>query len=157
MMMKKYILATAIVASLSCVATASANAPVPGSVDDPVVTKNYVDQKIREALGGTVPVNTGVGNQSVDANAFEIVQLKSDQILMAKSGAEIIVRRGKTTVVSTDGDSVIDATTGEDVNAGGEIKNNHLMIFPRDTRGLKPDPSSTKEIWIMVRGGYTLK
>jgi hypothetical protein len=156
--MKKYIISLALISSLSFVAVAQADAPVPGSIDDPVITKSYVDQKIREALGNGGNVNTGNGSTSGAAdNAFETVQLEKGQTLMAEAGTEIIVRRGKTTVVSTDGDSVVNTTTGKDLNQGAAIENNHLLVFPRETRGIKADEKDTKPIWLLVRGGYTIK
>lgn len=161
--MKKYIISIALITSLSFVAVAKADAPVPGSIDDPVITKSYVDQKIKEevakALGNGGSINNGSGNTGGSASdgAFETVQLEKGKTLMANAGTEIIVRRGKTTVVSTDGDSVVDVTTGKDVNKGTVIENNHLLVFPRETRGIQADAKDTKPIWLMVRGGYTIK
>ncbi|TCZ76826.1 hypothetical protein E0485_12645 [Paenibacillus albiflavus] len=166
--MKKYIISLALIGSLSFVTAAQADAPVPGSIDDPVVTKSYMDQRIKEevakALGNGGNTNTGNnssnnnGNTStLSDNSFETVQLEKGKTLMAEAGTEIIVRRGKTYVVSTDGDSVVDATTGKDVNKGALIENNHLLIFPRETRGIQADAKDTKDIWLMVRGGYTIK
>jgi len=165
--MKKYIISLALIGSLSFVTVAQADAPTPGSIDDPVVTKSYMDQRIKEevarALGNGGSSNTGNnssnnGNTSTSSdNSFETVQLEKGKTLMAEAGTEIIVRRGKTYVVSTDGDSVVDATTGKDVNKGNLIENNHLLIFPRETRGIQADAKDTKEIWLMVRGGYTIK
>ncbi|MEC0129238.1 hypothetical protein [Paenibacillus pabuli] len=38
----------------------------PGTADDPVVTKSYVDQQIQQALGGKIP--TGSGNTNSGGN-----------------------------------------------------------------------------------------
>lgn len=161
--MKKYIVSLALISSLSFVAVAQADAPVPGSIDDPVVTKSYMDQRIKEevakALGNGGSVNTGGGNGSntVANGSFETIKLEKGQTIMAEAGSEIIVRRGKTTVVSTDGDSVVNVTTGKDLNDGAAIENNHLLVFPRETRGIKADAKDEKPIWLLVRGGYTIK
>jgi hypothetical protein len=34
----------------------------PGTADDPVVTKSYVDQQIQQALGGKLPASNGTSN-----------------------------------------------------------------------------------------------
>jgi len=168
--MKKWISAAVVILSLSFLPTAQADAPVPGSIDDPVITKSYFDQNIQQVVkdevakalagGGNVPGGNAGGNTGSGGSASDllsIVQLKAGQTLMVSAGSEVIVRRGKTLAVSTDGESIPDVTAGKDVNPGGAVEQNHLLVFPRDGRGLTPDPKNTVEIWVMVRGGYTIK
>ncbi|MCR8645058.1 hypothetical protein NV379_20595 [Paenibacillus sp. N1-5-1-14] len=165
--MKKYIATLALVSSLSFVSTANANAPVPGSVDDPMITKSYFDQNVQKAvkdevtkaLAGGGGNNTAGDSTSTGGGSTElkVVQLKAGQTLLAKAGAEVIVRRGKLVAVSTDGESIPDVTSGKDLNPGAPVELNHLLVFPRDGRGVKPDAKNTGDIFIMVRGGYTIK
>lgn len=138
----------------------------PGSANDPVVTKSYVDEAIRQALGGgTPPVNPGGGsNQPVDPgpgkqtnDELKIVQLEKGYLLLAaEKGTELIVRNGKTLGVSDTVDGLADVTDGKDVKNGNVVSNNHLLIAPAAGRGVKPDASVKGTIYVMVRGAYDL-
>ncbi len=153
----------------------------PGTADDPVVTKSYVDQQIQKALGGGT--NTGSGNSSGSNNgsagtgnsgstggdtslpplvsgasdAVEIVTVKPGQQLIGKSGAEFIVRSGKAVIVSEGTNGVADLTDGIDLTNGQAAPTNHLLSFPRDGRGITVLEGNKYSLTVMVRGGYTLK
>ena len=122
----------------------------PGSIDDPVVTKSYVDQAI--AAGGGAP------GQSSGA-ALEIVTVKAGSILIAsEEGTEFIVRAGKALAYSEDKDGISDLTAGADMTNGKNIANNHLLIAPRVGRGIAPDPKiEGNQIIVMVRGSHEVK
>lgn len=154
----------------------------PGSVDDPVITKSYFDQNIKQrvtdeltkqsiteekvrqiisdelgkGVGGNT--NTSQPNPPIQGGSPElaVVQLKQGQLLYGGSGAEIIVRTGKVMVISTDDNGVADVTSGKDLAAGAAVENNHLLIVPREGRGVKPDPKNKQDIFVMVRGNYVL-
>lgn len=141
---------------------ADSSSTQPGSVDDPVVTKSYVDQviaqKVAEALkqaqsGGVstvtpipTPTPTPTPTSSLSPSAapaadsspdtagyqMTVVQLQAGQVLYAGPGAEFIVRTGKTVAVSHNEDGIPDATAGKDIPANDRIDNNHLLIFPKD-------------------------
>ncbi|MGN7353735.1 hypothetical protein [Paenibacillus amylolyticus] len=153
----------------------------PGTADDPVVTKSYVDQQIQKALGGDV--STGSGNSSGNnsgstgsgnsgstggdtslpplvsgaSDAVEIVTVKPGQQLIGKSGAEFIVRSGKAVIVSEGTNGVADLTDGIDLTNGQAAPTNHLLSFPRDGRGITVLDGNKYSLTVMVRGGYTLK
>jgi len=174
----------------------------PGSADDPLVTKSYLDEQLQKLTGGqwtgggqtggsgqTGGAGQGVsearvqeiiaaelaklkqelqgqtsgngstavqpGKQAGSSDNLEVIKLGADQILYAGAGTELIVRTGKTIAVSND-DGIPDVTEGIDVPAGTAIKNNHLLVFPREGRGIKPDPNNKDEIYVMIRGGYIL-
>jgi len=153
----------------------------PGTADDPVVTKSYVDQQIQKALGGGVSTgsanssgsnsgSTGTGNTGstgVDtslpplvsgaSDAVEIVTVKPGQQLIGKSGAEFIVRSGKAVIVSEGTNGVADLTDGIDLTNGQAAPTNHLLSFPRDGRGITVLEGNKYSLTVMVRGGYTLK
>ncbi|MNI42191.1 hypothetical protein D3C73_964710 [compost metagenome] len=151
--------------------TSKAQAPTPGSTEDPVITKSYFDknnlteaevnQLITAALakqpnGGNTGGSNGGSNPipSTDSS-LKVIQLQPGQTLYAGEGTEVIVRTGKTIAVSND-DGIPDVTSGKDIAAGAVIENNHLLIFPREGRGIKPDPKSKLDIYVMVRGGYLI-
>lgn len=144
----------------------------PGTADDPVVTKSYVDQQIQKALqgGGTAtqapvatatpaataaPVATTASVQS--GEAVEIVDVKPGQTLIAGAGAEFIVRAGKAVIYSQDSNGVADLTDGADLLNGTAAPSNHLLSFPRDGRGITVKEGQTLGLVVMVRGPYTLK
>ncbi|ULO07936.1 hypothetical protein H1230_03505 [Paenibacillus sp. 19GGS1-52] len=146
----------------------------PGTADDPVVTKSYVDQQIQKALqGGTIstptqtapiaptaiasPTTAPTQDAGNKGNAIEIVDVKPGQTLIAAAGAEFIVRAGKAVIYSQDSNGVADLTDGKDLTNGQAAPSNHLLSFPRDGRGIAVQSDQTLALVVMVRGGYTLK
>lgn len=134
----------------------------PGTADDPVVTKSYVDQAIQQALGGggssspSTP-STGDNGSSSSSDEIKIVEVKPGKILIASAGAEFIVRAGKAVVYSADVNGVADLTDGKDIPNGGTVTNNHLLSFPREGRGIQVQEGDTHNLTVMVRGGYQIK
>jgi hypothetical protein len=134
----------------------------PGTADDPVVTKSYVDQAIQQALGGgdssspNTP-STGESGSSSSSDGIQIVEVKPGKILIASAGAEFIVRAGKAVVYSADVNGVADLTDGKDIPNGGTVTNNHLLSFPREGRGIQVQEGDTHNLTVMVRGGYQMK
>ncbi|WP_424766639.1 hypothetical protein [Paenibacillus sp. sgz302251] len=134
---------------------AETNALTPGSVEDPVVTKSYVDEQIAKLNGGSVGGDTGTG--TVADASLEVVVVAPGQTLMASQGAEVIVRVGKAIAFSSDANGISNLTAGSDIANGKAIPTNHLLLFPRDGRGILPDPNQKNGLTVLVRGSYTLK
>ncbi|PAD77214.1 hypothetical protein [Paenibacillus campinasensis] len=132
----------------------------PGTTDDPVVTKSYVDQQIQKALGGggttTNPTPTP-STPEQNSNEVKNVSLKPGQILVAETGTEFIVRSGNAVIYTEDSNGVADLTAGVDLLNGQAAPKNHLLSFPRDGRGIQVKPGQTSGLIVMVRGGYTVK
>lgn len=149
----------------------------PGTAEDPVVTKSYVDQQIQKALqGGTIspptqtpaatatnapaattsPTKAPATGPGDTGTASEIVDVKPGQTLIAGAGAEFIVR-AKAVIYSQDANGVADLTDGVDLANGVAAPTNHLLSFPRDGRGIAVQDGQTMKIVVMVRGAYTLK
>lgn len=162
----------------------------PGSAEDPIVTKSYLDEQLSKLTGQTITTQAGVSNGGLSAEevkrlvaaeldawkksngasttpsagessgsetasqSISVVQLQQGETLFAGAGAEVIVRTGKTVAVSTDENGIPDVTAGKDIMAGSAIELNHLLIFPREGRGIKPDPKQKSDINLMVRGSY---
>ncbi|MHA6532703.1 hypothetical protein [Paenibacillus sp. BAC0078] len=143
----------------------------PGTADDPVVTKSYVDQQIQKAIqGGSIatqaptatatPAATAAPTATPAQNAgneAKIVDVKPGQILIAGAGAEFIVRAGKAVIYSNDANGVADLTDGADLANGVAAPSNHLLSFPREGRGIAVQDGQTLGLVVMVRGTYTLK
>jgi hypothetical protein len=121
----------------------------PGSVDDPIVTKSYVDKSVA-ALVKQELAESGGGS-----GGLVVRELKSGDSLIAFEGTEFIVRNGKAAAFSKTSDGVLDVTDGKDLKAGVTIPNHHLLLFPRnDGRGIKHSDASSVTVYVMVRGEY---
>lgn len=165
-------LAGAFVAGVVCVFAvySSVNADstkTPGSADDPVVTKSYVDAKVAAlvkaeldklsasgAIGGGS--GSGGGSGGDQAAALEVVKIPVGQSMMVKAGGEVVVRTGSAIAVSSDANGLSDVTAGADIAPGKPVAANHLILFPRDGRGIKHAPDSKTDMIVLVRGGYEL-
>lgn len=109
-----------------------ADSATPGSGDDPLVSKSYVDAKA----------------------TFQAVMLNAGQTLTGDEGTEIIVRSGEFTAIDNGANGVSDLTSGQDLMTGTQVGTNHLLLVPRnDGRGIY----AKTEGWIMIRGNYTIK
>lgn len=125
----------------------------PGTVNDPVVTKSYVDEQIAKLGGG----NSTGGSSSNETAALEVVTVAADRILMVNAGSEIVIRTGKAVAYSTDSNGISDVTAGVDIKSGVSVPTNHLIWFPRDGRGIQAAPGSTASLTVLVKGSYYLQ
>ena len=126
---------------------ARADVVEPGSENDPLVTKSYVDKALFN-------LKQHVDSRSGGSASFEIVYLEQGQQLIGDRGTEIILRSGIGTVVDTGNGGLADITEGKDITNGENVLQNHLLIVPRDDgRGVKAVNSN---VILLVKGGYTL-
>lgn len=153
--------------SVALLVGATNPATTPGSVDDPLITKSYFDQNIERKIadelakfknetGNTSTTPTPAPTPAPTNSELAIVELKPSQTLYGGSGTEIIVRTGKVLVTSSDESGIADVTIGKDVVNGAPVELNHLLIVPREGRGIKPDPKNKQDIFVMVRGNYSI-
>jgi hypothetical protein len=96
----------------------------PGSSNDPVVTKSYIEEFLK----------------------FRIINLMPGEEIILSCGSEIIVRVGKVYVVSEGG--ILDLTVGVELKTGEKIPLNHYIISPQNGRKIK---ANTKSI-LLLRG-----
>lgn len=130
----------------------------PGSINDPVVTKSYVDQQISSLVKAELAKQTGGGATTPDSSSsMVIVTLKPGEVLVASAGAEMIVRAGKATAYSTDGNGISDLTDGKDVANGQAVLSNHLMLLPKAGRGIATDTKAKGSVIVLVRGEHSVK
>jgi len=120
----------------------------PGSADDPVVTKSYVDQKLAEI---------GAGGSGGSADKMEIVSVPWGTKIIVQDGGELVVRSGKAIAYSPDANGLSDLTDGVNITSGKPVKTDHLILFPRGGRGVEPDPNQKNGLLVLVRGSYELK
>jgi hypothetical protein len=182
--MKKTVLLVAVfalgVVSGSMIWTSSANNTglvdpnQPGSANDPLVTKSYVDEavasKVQAEIAKQIDSQLAAKQKELDAQIEQfkmqldallgqaggmvVVELQPNQTLFADPGTSLIVRNGKTVAVSTDANGIPDVTGGKDLMNGTPVELNHMLIFPREGRGIKSTHNTT--VFVMVTGGYKI-
>jgi len=139
----------------------------PGSQDDPVIVKsyldqivipqikNYVDESIK-ALSNKIAHSGQGNNEPITTERFTVVSVKPGQKLIGGQGTEMILRRGKATVVTTEMGGIADVTSGVDLK-NGAVPAEHLLIIPRDDgRGVAADRDNSEDVLIMVKGTYAI-
>ncbi|MDR1532741.1 MAG: hypothetical protein LBS62_11285 [Clostridiales bacterium] len=136
----------------------------PGSAEDPVVSKSYVDEQINRlaqlintAPPDTVPSPAPAQSPALPAPAFTPVEAAEGQIVIGHEGTEIILRSGSALGYaggsSSEANGLVDMTDGTEISHGDIIFTNHLIIVPRyDGRGVR----ATTNAWFIIRGGYEL-
>ena len=129
---KYYALFVFLLISLTLGGVVAAQSGGPGTDDDPIVAKSYVDKYVK----------------------LQVVEVQAGQIIEAEAGTEIILRGGRATAVTSEAGGLADVTQGRDLSSGTVIPANHLLLIPRsDGRGLKAE----SDIILMVRGGYAIR
>jgi hypothetical protein len=137
-----------ILAALCLIIATTIYAAGPGTADDPVVTKSYVDKVINDLMK---KLNVSDSNS---ANTYQVVTVKQGEVILGKQGTEIIVRGGEGIVLSSAAGGLQDMTDGVDIEGGNIAPRYHLLIVPKeDGRGIM----ATKELIVMVRGGYIIQ
>jgi hypothetical protein len=138
----------------------------PGSADDPIVTKSYVDAKLA-ALGSggsttpaPIPPSTSGGSATPVSgiDTFKVVELEQGEVMSGGEGTEFIVRGGKAVAVLGSGakGGLSDLTEGTNVGDGEEVTLNHMLLVPRnDGRAIKA--TSPYGTFVMVRGNYSIQ
>jgi DNA/RNA endonuclease YhcR with UshA esterase domain len=117
----------------------------PGSKEDPVVTKSYVDSQIAalKSDDGTISPET-----------FKAVEVKKGKRLIGSGGTELILRSGEALAIDNGADGLSDLTGAKDLKEGMPVIKNHHIIVPRDDgRGI----SASTDLWVMVKGDYSIK
>ncbi len=103
---------------------------------------------------------TGSSSNSASTSAttkIDIVELRPGKTLIAAAGTQIIVRHGNATVYSVDTNGIVDVTAGTDLGGNQTIANNHLLLFPRDGRGVMVTANQTSNATLMVIGSYDVQ
>ena len=110
----------------------------PGSDADPLVSRSYLEEYV---------------GKYAKAQQLQVVNLKAGQQIIADGGAEIILRAGQAVIVTAWENGIADVTNGKDLGRDVSVPTNHLLIVPREDRGIK----AIRDSWVTVRGGFTVK
>ena len=156
----KIALAAACVCFLLTVAYA-ATANTAGGVNDPLVTKSYLDgpflEQVRSLVDRTVDerkaeLEEAAGQNS--GNVFTVVTLSQGQVLEGDVGCEVMLRIGAAACGTTDSVGLIDITAGTVLGDGGALVANHLYMVTISTRTVIAESETVK---VLVRGPYTVR
>lgn len=145
---------------LSITLAVSFGAGAPGSEDDPVVTKSYVDEvseklwdKVEKAIEDDKKENEAQGTQQ-KAASWEVVCVPGGKRVIGETGTQMILRSGSATAIDNGANGISDLTGGKDLRMGTAISKDHLLLIPgSDGRGMK----TLGECWLMIQGGYALQ
>ncbi len=130
----------------------------PGSSDDPLVTKSYIDNAISGVKSYVEEKLSQIkgsenGETTVLSTSYEIVRLAVGQRITFGESTELIVRMGKGSVIASEKGGIADVTAGRDLEGGEVTSANHLMIVPLgDGRGFE----ALEDVIVMVKGTYQI-
>jgi len=155
----KIIAASLILSILYFGVTASAQ---PGTSDDPLVSRSYVDSRI-SALETQISqmaalIETGeltittpdISTPATQRELFTVVRAEPGTVLIGGASTEIILRAGEATVIAGP-NGLANVTSGVDVMNGQSVQLNHLLIVPQnDGRGMRFHTTA----YLMVKGDF---
>jgi|YelNatPaOPRAMG01_1025707.scaffolds.fasta_scaffold00751_29 hypothetical protein len=111
------------------VGQATAQSDGPGSADDPLITKSYLDQFL-------IP---------------QVLELKAGQAIIGQAGTQFVVRVGSTYCLAdpaTTKGGIADLTGGVDIKHMEPVPLNHHLVIPRsDGRGLLAQTDVVLLVW----------
>ena len=184
-MMKKYITFTrAIVFCMVIIITFviaelsnAANTPAPGSNDDPLVTKSYVDGQISSLKSSINKANSQISSLEMQIASLtqentnlktQIATLaakktnmqskyqavKAGKTILLQEGGIVVLYTGTATSVGVAGSNLSDLTTGNVIKVNQSIAKRHLILSAvTDPRGIK----AKTDIFVLISGNYKIK
>ena len=150
----------------TCLA-AGAGALAAGDQNDPLVTLSYLTQTVlpdlvkstqdkadAKAQELTTQFEQLAGQSGTGGSAsYQVVTLSAGQRMNLGLGAEVMLRVGSATAGAAVNPALVDTTTGENLNHGGALVQNHLYMMTIEGRGVRATAATTK---LLVRGSYTI-
>ncbi len=140
---KRIILTGLLLILLAATVAVWADTSDPGSAGDPVVSKSYVDAQI-----------AALKASSTSSDTFKVLSIEKGKKLIGEEGTELILRSGTAKAVDNGVNGLSDLTAATELMGGASVGKNHLLVVPKnDGRGI----SAESDIYVMVKGGYTIK
>jgi uncharacterized protein YlxW (UPF0749 family) len=160
-----FIIALVAIFCLLVISVVQAMTAEPGTDEDPVVAKSYVDAEISKFKAEINELNRELRTlteklEEQESSKYIVVELNAGERLIAGESAEIIVRAGQATAISgRNGDGLSDITTDDpskgNLVTGQTIPLNHLLLVARDDgRGLE---AVSSKVYLLVRGTYKVR
>jgi len=149
------LIAAAVIFAMSVINIAMA-AGGAGTSSDPIVTKSYVDDLVKDLQAQIDKAGSASGSTAPASGAgtFVVVEVQAGQSVIGKEGTELVLRSGSATFIDNGAVGVSDLTAGADMMSPKAVTKNHLLLVPRDDgRGIK----CSTHAYVMVKGGYTIE
>ena len=108
----------------------------PGSVNDPLITKSYLESYLGENGGGQA--------------GYSKVTLKKNQLLIGKEGTEIVLYSGSANTYSTSA-GLVNVSVGEISADGMTLGKYYSYLCPDSETGIK----AISDTVVFVKGGYS--
>jgi hypothetical protein len=148
-----------IIGTLSTGAAAPAE---PGSDEDPVVTRSYVEQvkqEILQQIKSQPGTQTSTPAPSTGGQGAKLIveKVPEGKTIIGYAGTEFIVRTGKVVAHTPAGEGygLPDLTEGTNILRSETVPANHHLLLPRDDgRGLKVVKGPAD---IMIKGEYVIR
>ncbi|OPJ55249.1 hypothetical protein [Alkalithermobacter paradoxus] len=116
----------------------------PGTNEDPLVTRSYVDTKISQ-------INTSGINI---VNTMQVITLNKGEKLILEAGSQMILRNGTARIIDSPSGGISNLTTGVDMIKDSNIPRNNLLLAPRsDGRGAR----AITDCIFTVTGNYRIE
>lgn len=140
----------------------------PGDSSDPIVVLSYLNQRLNNLISEykldtisnlstqvenlQAEIKSG-GGQSTSTPNLEIVEIHTNEKLIAEEGTELILRGGEAFVIASELGGLTNITKGKDFVKDMSVPANNLLIVPRsDGRGVYTNDYAI----LMVRGKYEI-
>ena len=147
----------------TCLA-AGAGALAAGDQNDPLVTLSYLvlpdlvkstqDKADAKAQELTTQFEQLAGQSGTGGSAsYQVVTLSAGQRMNLGLGAEVMLRVGSATAGAAVNPALVDTTTGENLNHGGALVQNHLYMATMTDHYITAGGSTVK---VLVRGSFSL-
>ena len=158
----------ALILTAVCLGTGAALAAGAGGEDDPLVTLSYLDETVlpklvadaearadaRQAeLLGQLEQAMAQGGGAGSGASYVVVTLSPGQRLNLDLGSEVMLRVGSATAGAAVNPALVDITTGENLNSGAGLVQNHLYLATMTDHYVTAGGSTVK---VLVRGGYSV-
>ncbi|MCL2610108.1 MAG: hypothetical protein FWE02_00350 [Defluviitaleaceae bacterium] len=165
-----------LISSLAILAATTVYASTPGTQQDPLVSRSYLEQRLNQLTGTELSdevleniIETVIANVmfqlqntpsvtqnplTTEALQFGPVFLEAGTVLIGDTGTELIIRGGVVQAYVYGADGIVNLTRGTEHFADDLLAHNELLLIPRrDARGIRVLSDS----WVMIRGGYSIR
>ena len=136
----------------TCLA-AGAGALAAGDQNDPLVTLSYLTQTVLPDLVKSTQDKADGQSGTGGSASYQVVTLSAGQRMNLGLGAEVMLRVGSATAGAAVNPALVDTTTGENLNHGGALVQNHLYMATMTDHYITAGGSTVK---VLVRGSFSL-
>ncbi|MBP5166787.1 MAG: hypothetical protein ILP09_05965 [Oscillospiraceae bacterium] len=175
-MKKKLIICgLAVLIAAAAIYGAAAAGAEPGGQDDPLVTLSYIkevftgevlDEVNRIADDETEAFYAAFGDrlaqveeqfgdsaESAQRSTYQLVVLSDGQEMVCARGTELMLRIGRAYVSADDIPGLVDTSTADNLNDGGELETNHMYMVTIEGNGIR----ASGTVKVIARGEWEIK